>query len=98
MSAAAAVCHPATHLSCPQKTGSAVLGLTTGGRCCHYTPHGRSGLPSRPLSQSYSAPEGTGRWRLQHDTEEREACEERRIHQEEEGAEDIGIQSETRLI
>lgn len=57
-----------THLSCHRKRGSAVLGLTTGGRCCHYTPHGRSGLLSRPLSPWHSEPEGTDHWRLRDDT------------------------------
>lgn len=49
------------HLSCPRKRASAVPGLTTGGRCCHCTPHGRSGSPFRPLSLWGSGPEGTDR-------------------------------------
>lgn len=31
-----------THLSCPQRTGSVVQGLTTGGKCYHCNPHDRS--------------------------------------------------------
>lgn len=38
------------HLSWPRKRVSAVPDLTTGGRCCHCTPHGRSGSLFRPLS------------------------------------------------
>lgn len=56
------------HLSYPRKRASAVPGLTTGGRCCHCTPHGRSGSPFRPLSRWGSGPEGTDRWRLEGET------------------------------
>lgn len=73
-----------THLSCPRRRGSAVLGSTTGGRCCHCTPHGRSGSQSHPLSPSYSEPEGTDRWCLRHDTWEENVWEKMRMCREEE--------------
>lgn len=48
-----------THLSCPQRTGSVVQGLTTGGKCYHCNPHDRSYWRWHPLPPSHSELWGT---------------------------------------
>lgn len=48
-----------THLSCPQRIGSVVQGLTTGGKCYHCNPHDRSCWLWPPPPPSHSELWGT---------------------------------------
>lgn len=48
-----------TYLSCPRRTASVVQGLTTGGKCYHWNPRGRSCSPTCPPPPSRSELWGT---------------------------------------